>query len=54
MIVCGLCGESVESVSHIAEQATLELIRRMNPKWVHTDGACPKCLTYYEKLDRKE
>ena len=53
MTTCNLCGQSVDTVDHIAEDATLRLIQHMNPKWVSSDGACPKCLRYYQNLDKK-
>ena len=44
---------TTDSLSHIAEDATLKLIQKMNPKWVSRDGGCPKCLDYYRNLDKK-
>ncbi len=53
MTKCHLCGNSVESVAHIAEKATLKLIQQMNPNWASSDGSCEKCLEYYQNLDKK-
>ena len=48
---CTLCGQSVDSVAHIAEQWLLDRIRERNPDWVAEDGGCAKCLAYYRDLD---
>ena len=53
MTTCTLYGKSVNSVAHIAEKVTLKLIQQMNPNWASSDGACPKCLEYYQSLDEK-
>ncbi len=53
MTLCTLCGQSVGTIAHIAENATIKLIQDMNPKWVSSDGACRKCLEYYQNLDKR-
>ncbi len=53
MRTCSLCGQSVDTVVHISEDATLKLIQDMNPQWVSRDGGCPKCLDYYQNLDKR-
>ena len=51
---CPICGEDVPTeavVLHsLAESYTIEQIRKDHPEWVEEDGACPKCLEFYDKL----
>ncbi len=53
MTTCSLCGDSVDSVAHLAEEVTLKLIQQMNPQWASGEGICRKCLEYYHNLDKK-
>ena len=48
---CALCNNEVESITHIAEQWLIEIIREKNPQWVSDDGACEKCIDYYKSLE---
>ena len=48
---CKLCGNEVESITHIAEQWLIDTIKEKNPHWVEQDGACQKCIDYYKSLD---
>ena len=48
--ICKLCGQEVDSLGKIAEQWLLKIIILEHPEWVEEDGACPKCIEYYESL----
>lgn len=48
---CPLCHKETDTLYHIAEQAVIDLIKRDHPEWVQPDGACAKCVEYYESLD---
>ena len=52
--VCPLCGTLVPpemlELHAWAEDWVLETIREKNPSWVEPDGACQKCVEYYQKL----
>jgi hypothetical protein len=50
MSICELCGRDTESLYHITEQVVLDMIRREHPEWVGDNGACPRCIGYYEGL----
>jgi len=47
---CKLCDEDVPSLDEKIEDLVLDMIKRSNPDWVEADGACEKCISYYEKL----
>ena len=56
---CPLCGDEVplaqyrshvSGESHELQQYALDLIRRTHPDWIEDDGACAKCMEYYERL----
>jgi hypothetical protein len=51
MPMCPLCHKETDTLYHIAEQAVIDLIKRNHPEWVEPDGACKKCIEYYESLD---
>ena len=48
---CPICGKGGHDQSlHIIEQSWLyELIKKYRPEWIQEDGACPKCVEFYEK-----
>ena len=52
--ICPICkrenDEGTVDLCSAAYKYVIEKIRRDHPKWVEKDGACPKCLEYYEKL----
>ncbi len=52
--LCPLCGTLVPpellELHAWAEDWVLETIREKNPSWVESDGACQKCVEYYQKL----
>ena len=48
---CTLCGEEAEDLYTIAEKYVLDLIESEHPEWVESDGACRKCVEYYNALD---
>ena len=50
-VSCGICGHAAPSLSSVAEDYVLDLIRKDHPEWVREDGACPECLAYYSTLD---
>jgi len=52
--VCPLCKQE-ESAAMVdtcvsAYQYAIKMIKQDHPGWVEKDGACPKCLEYYNKL----
>jgi len=57
---CPLCGEIVpvgEVRKHAAEDdvrfrdgMVIARIKQDHPEWVESDGACPKCVEFYQKL----
>jgi len=47
---CDVCDEDVPSLDDIIKKSVMELIKKKNPDWVESDGACAKCISYYEKL----
>jgi hypothetical protein len=51
MPTCKICNEEVDSLSQVAERWVLDFIKKQHPQWVQEDGACPKCIEYYESLD---
>lgn len=53
IVACSLCEKNTDSLSHIAEQWLIDKIRADHPDWIANDGACPKCIEYYEKLDKE-
>lgn len=48
---CTLCGQEAEDLYSIAEKYVLDLIKSEHPEWVESDGACSKCIEYYNALD---
>lgn len=50
--ICKLCGQDTDSIAHLAEQTLIEFIKKKNPGWVESDGACEKCIAYYNELDK--
>ncbi|MGH7806504.1 MAG: hypothetical protein ACRENT_00230 [Thermodesulfobacteriota bacterium] len=51
MTICAICKEEVDSLGLIAERWVLDFIKKQHPEWTEKDGACPKCIEYYEDLD---
>ena len=47
---CTICEEDVPSLKEKIEDAVIDMIKRNNPDWVESDGACTKCISYYDKL----
>ncbi len=54
---CPICNKPVdESIIKTCEDAqewVMKMIKRDHPGWIATDGSCPQCLDYYEKLGKK-
>ena len=56
---CPICkgekGTAIVDVCQASYAWIIEKIKRDHPDWVKKDGACPKCVEYYEKIpgDRK-
>ena len=48
---CVLCKKGVQSLEHDIEHLVMELIKKEHKEWVESDGACPKCVEYYDGLD---
>ncbi len=48
---CTLCGQEADELYLIAEKYVLDLIASEHPEWVDSDGACRKCVEYYNALD---
>ena len=51
MAKCTLCGQETDSIAHLAEQTLIDFIKQKNPDWVESDGACEKCIDYYNNMD---
>ncbi len=51
MATCKVCESEAQELVDVAEQYVLDLIKKDHPDWVSSDGACPKCIKYYENLD---
>lgn len=51
---CPICKKEMDKkTAEICRQARefiIKNIKRDHPEWVEKDGACPKCVEYYEKL----
>jgi len=47
---CMLCEEDAPSLDEKIDDLVMDMIKRNNPKWVESDGACAKCVVYYENL----
>lgn len=52
--VCPVCEREVEDViipfHKNVEKQILELIKSHNPRWIESDGSCPKAIEYYKAL----
>src|SRR5690242_11678424 len=52
IIICPLCNDRVEKLVynfHLNnERRVIELIKKNNPDWTVDDGACSRCLDYYQ------
>ncbi len=51
---CPVCNklqdEEIVDVCNSAYSYLMERIKKDHPDWVEKDGACPKCVEYYEEL----
>lgn len=47
---CPLCGSQDDALMFIAEQWLLAEIAKDHPEWKASDGACRKCVDYYQSL----
>lgn len=51
---CPVCkklqDKEIVDVCNSAYIYLMERIKKDHPGWVERDGACPKCVEYYEKL----
>ena len=47
---CTLCDDGTPALDQKIEDVVMDLIKRSNPDWVESDGACTKCDSYYRKL----
>ena len=48
---CTVCGKETDDLYHIAEEYLLNVIKEEHPEWIDKDGACMKCVKYYNALD---
>ena len=51
MITCKLCDENGECLDQEIEDIVIEMIKKENPQWVESDGACTRCISHYSGLD---
>ena len=49
---CVLCKEDAPSLDEKIEDLVMDMIKRNNPNWVESDGACKRCVVYYENLSK--
>ena len=52
--ICPVCGREVDDAiipfHKNIEKQILETIKSNNPRWIESDGACPKAIEYYKAL----
>ena len=51
MSECKLCSNECHDLNHEIELMVIEMIKKQNPQWIDSDGACSKCINYYSSLD---
>jgi len=47
---CNICKEDTPTLESKIEASVMDMIKRNNPNWVESDGACTKCTIYYKKI----
>lgn len=52
--MCPICKKEQEenliNLCDAAYKSAMEMIKKRHPDWVEQDGACQKCVAYYESL----
>jgi len=52
--VCPVCERAVDDAiipfHKNVEKQILDLIKSHNPRWIESDGTCPKAIEYYKSL----
>lgn len=52
--ICPVCGREVDDAiipfHKNVEKQILETITQHNPRWIESDGSCPKAVEYYKAL----
>lgn len=52
--VCPICEREVDDAiipfHKNVEKQILERIKALNPRWIESDGSCPKAVEYYKSL----
>lgn len=52
--VCPICEREVDDAiipfHKNVERQILDLIKSHNPRWIESDGSCPKAIEYYKSL----
>ncbi len=51
MKACKLCGTEAQRLNQELEDIVINMIKQEHPEWVESDGACQRCLEYYDKLE---
>jgi len=49
--LCTCCNSETEDLYRIGEEYLINQIKKEHPEWVEQDGACHKCIEYYQALD---
>lgn len=47
---CALCNREAESFENNIERWVFSVIKQQRPDWSVEDGACRRCVRYYESL----
>ena len=50
-MICKLCDHEIDELVHDIKHFVLDYIKKSNPEWVKSDGACPQCVEHYANLD---
>ena len=52
--VCPICDREVDDAiipfHKNVEKQMLDLIKSQNPRWIESDGSCPKSIEFYKSL----
>lgn len=47
--ICKICGGEATYLCEVTEHFIINTIKSMHSEWVEDDGACPKCIEYYQR-----
>lgn len=52
MAKCTICGQESDSIARVAEKFLIDFIKKSHPNWIEQNGACIKCIEYYNSLEK--